>query len=92
MPSNHTGSGEGRLRRELADCCRLFADLGWGEAIFNHIAAREDARCVMQLGTTAAMAVSGKEVGRSHDNFYGAMVRRMRGRRANARTPRKETP
>lgn len=84
MRGNSITEAEWQLRQELADCYRLFADLGWGEAIFNHIAAREDARCVMQLGTAAGMAVSGNEVGRSHDNFYGAMVRRTRGRRANA--------
>lgn len=31
---------EWRLRQELADCYRLFAHLGWGEAIFNHITLR----------------------------------------------------
>lgn len=40
MRSNHIGPEEWKLRRELADCYRLFADLGWGEAIFNHITVR----------------------------------------------------
>jgi ribulose-5-phosphate 4-epimerase/fuculose-1-phosphate aldolase len=34
------GEEEWRLRQELADCYRLFAELGWGEAIFNHITLR----------------------------------------------------
>jgi ribulose-5-phosphate 4-epimerase/fuculose-1-phosphate aldolase len=34
------GEAEWRLRQELADCYRLFAELGWGEAIFNHITLR----------------------------------------------------
>lgn len=40
MRSNHSSPEERRLRQELADCYRLFADLGWGEAIFNHITVR----------------------------------------------------
>jgi ribulose-5-phosphate 4-epimerase/fuculose-1-phosphate aldolase len=40
MRSSHTSSEEWRLRQELADCYRLFADIGWGEAIFNHITLR----------------------------------------------------
>lgn len=40
MNGNRIGEEEGRLRQELADCYRLFAHLGWGEAIFNHITLR----------------------------------------------------
>ena len=40
MSSNRIGEEEWRLRQELADCYRLFARLGWGEAIFNHITLR----------------------------------------------------
>ena len=40
MSSNRIGEEEWRLRQELADCYRLFAHLGWGEAIFNHITLR----------------------------------------------------
>ncbi len=40
MRTSHTSPEEWRLRQELADCYRLFADLGWGEAIFNHITLR----------------------------------------------------
>ena len=35
--------------------------------------ARDDAHCVMHVHTTAGVAVSCKERGLSHDNFYGAM-------------------
>jgi ribulose-5-phosphate 4-epimerase/fuculose-1-phosphate aldolase len=130
MRSSHTSPEEWQLRQELADCYRLFADLGWSEGIFNHItlrvpgperhflinpygltyeevtpenlvkidldgnavgpsehpvnpagfiihaaihAARDDAHCVMHAHTTASVAVSCKEHGLSHDNFYGAM-------------------
>jgi len=37
---NSITEAEWQLRQELADCYRLFADLGWGEAIFNHITMR----------------------------------------------------
>ncbi len=40
MGYHHIGDEEWRLRHELADCYRLFAHLGWGEAIFNHITLR----------------------------------------------------
>lgn len=40
MGGNGIGAEEWRLRQELADCYRLFAHLGWGEAIFNHITLR----------------------------------------------------
>jgi ribulose-5-phosphate 4-epimerase/fuculose-1-phosphate aldolase len=40
LSSNRIGEEEWRLRQELADCYRLFAHLGWGEAIFNHITLR----------------------------------------------------
>ena len=36
--------------------------------------AREDARCVMHLHTTAGAAVACKQHGLSHDNFYGAQL------------------
>ena len=130
MRSDRISGEEWQLRRELADCYRLFADLGWSEAIFNHITARvpgperhflinpyglmyeevtaenlvkidldgnpvgpsehpvnpagfiihaaihearEDAHCVMHVHTTAGVAISCKQEGLSHDNFYGAM-------------------
>jgi ribulose-5-phosphate 4-epimerase/fuculose-1-phosphate aldolase len=38
--SRATTSQEWQLRQELADCYQLFAHLGWGEAIFNHITLR----------------------------------------------------
>ena len=31
---------EAELRRDLADCYRLFDWLGWSELIFNHITVR----------------------------------------------------
>jgi ribulose-5-phosphate 4-epimerase/fuculose-1-phosphate aldolase len=37
-------------------------------------AAREDAHCVMHVHTTAGCAVSCKEEGLRHDNFYSAML------------------
>jgi ribulose-5-phosphate 4-epimerase/fuculose-1-phosphate aldolase len=37
-------------------------------------AAREDARCVMHIHTTAGVAVASKDAGLSHDNFYGAQL------------------
>ena len=40
MRRNAPEASEAELRRELADCYRLFAHLGWGEAIFNHITLR----------------------------------------------------
>lgn len=40
MRDDRIGEEEWRLRQELADCYRLFAELGWGEAIFNHITLR----------------------------------------------------
>jgi ribulose-5-phosphate 4-epimerase/fuculose-1-phosphate aldolase len=40
LSSDRIGEEEWRLRQELADCYRLFAHLGWGEAIFNHITLR----------------------------------------------------
>lgn len=40
MSATRIGEEEWRLRQELADCYRLFAHLGWGEAIFNHITLR----------------------------------------------------
>jgi len=38
--SNEISDEEWRLRHELADCYQLFAHLGWGESIFNHITVR----------------------------------------------------
>lgn len=40
MISQSVFEEEWRLRRDLADCYRLFAYLGWSEAIFNHITVR----------------------------------------------------
>jgi ribulose-5-phosphate 4-epimerase/fuculose-1-phosphate aldolase len=40
LRNHEIGAEEWRLREELADCYRLFAELGWGEAIFNHITLR----------------------------------------------------
>ena len=40
MRRNAPDASEAELRRELADCYRLFAHLGWDEAIFNHITLR----------------------------------------------------
>jgi ribulose-5-phosphate 4-epimerase/fuculose-1-phosphate aldolase len=37
-------------------------------------AAREDAHCIMHVHTTAGCAVSCKEEGLRHDNFYSAML------------------
>jgi ribulose-5-phosphate 4-epimerase/fuculose-1-phosphate aldolase len=37
-------------------------------------AARQDAHCIMHVHTTAGCAVSCKEEGLRHDNFYGAML------------------
>lgn len=37
-------------------------------------AAREDAHCIMHVHTTAGCAVSCKEDGLRHDNFYSAML------------------
>lgn len=37
-------------------------------------AAREDAHCIMHVHTTAGCAVTCKEVGLRHDNFYSAML------------------
>ncbi|MEC5408596.1 class II aldolase/adducin family protein [Paraburkholderia sp. MPAMCS5] len=37
-------------------------------------AAREDAHCIMHMHTTAGCAVSCKEEGLRHDNFYSAML------------------
>ena len=125
---------EAELRRDLADCYRLFDWLGWSELIFNHItvrlpdrsgakteylinafglhyaevtpdnlvavdlegnvregttgqvnragfvihsaihAARADAHCIMHVHTTAGSAVSCKEEGLRHDNFYSALL------------------
>jgi ribulose-5-phosphate 4-epimerase/fuculose-1-phosphate aldolase len=125
---------EAELRRDLADCYRLFDWLGWSELIFNHItvrlpdrpgakteylinafglhyaevtpdnlvavdlegnvregtpgqvnragfvihsaihAARTDAHCIMHVHTTAGSAVSCKEEGLRHDNFYSALL------------------
>ena len=125
---------EAQLRRDLANCYRLFDWLGWTELIFNHItvrvptpadekpqylinpfgmhysevtpenlvrididgnvrdgssgrvnkagfiihsaihAARENAHCIMHVHTTAGCAISCKEEGLRHDNFYSAMV------------------
>ncbi|MBD9668439.1 class II aldolase/adducin family protein [Variovorax sp. VRV01] len=125
---------EAQLRRDLANCYRLFDWLGWTELIFNHItvrvptpagekaqylinpfglhysevtpenlvrididgnvrdgsggrvnkagfiihsaihAAREDAHCIMHVHTTAGCAISCKEEGLRHDNFYTAML------------------
>lgn len=125
---------EAELRRDLADCYRLFDWLGWSELIFNHItvrlpdreganteylinpfglhyaevtpdnlvaidleghlrpgetgqvnragfvihsaihAARSDAHCIMHVHTTAGSAVSCKEEGLRHDNFYSALM------------------
>jgi ribulose-5-phosphate 4-epimerase/fuculose-1-phosphate aldolase len=39
-------------------------------------AAREDAHCIMHVHTTAGCAVSCKEEGLRHDNFYSAMLYR----------------
>lgn len=129
MQARPPSEEEWKLRQELADCYRLFAHLGWSEAIFNHITlripgperhylinpfgllyeevtaenlvkidlqgvpvgrsehpvnpagfiihsaihcARDDAHCVMHVHTTEGIAVSCKEAGLSHDNFYGA--------------------
>lgn len=125
---------ETELRRDLADCYRLFDWMGWSELIFNHItvrlpdregvnteylinpfglhyaevtpdnlvaidiegnlrpgekgqvnragfvihsaihAARTDAHCIMHVHTTAGSAVSCKEAGLRHDNFYSALM------------------
>ena len=37
-------------------------------------AARDDAHCIMHVHTTAGCAVSAKESGLRHDNFYSAML------------------
>ena len=37
-------------------------------------AAREDAHCIMHIHTTAGCAVSCKQEGLRHDNFYSAML------------------
>jgi ribulose-5-phosphate 4-epimerase/fuculose-1-phosphate aldolase len=127
-------NNEAQLRKDLADCYRLFDWLGWTELIFNHITvrlptrsgakaeylinpfglhysevrpdnlvrvsldgevtdgskhpvnragfvihsaihgAREDAHCIMHVHTTAGCAVSCKQEGLRHDNFYSAML------------------
>jgi ribulose-5-phosphate 4-epimerase/fuculose-1-phosphate aldolase len=62
LDGNNKGTGEARVNRA-------------GFVIHSAIhAARDDAHCIMHVHTTAGCAVSCKEEGLRHDNFYSAML------------------
>lgn len=62
LDGNVIGGGTGRVNRA-------------GFVIHSAIhGAREDAHCIMHVHTTAGCAVSCKEEGLRHDNFYSAML------------------